>query len=141
MSRSLPLGTQLSNAETVGGTVEVYDPAMCCASGVCGPGVDPALVQIARDLRWLQARGVTVTRRGLSQEPDAFVSNHRLVEMMATLGDAALPVTFVNGDVLASGRYPTRDELAKALGPSEPPAVTPDASAACCAPGSGCCEP
>ena len=140
MSRSLPLCTQLSDTETVGATVEVYDPAMCCASGVCGPGVDPALLQIARDLRWLTTRGATVTRHGLSQEPDAFVSNPRVVGMMATLGDAALPVTFVNGHVLASGRYPTRNELAKALGPSAAP-VTPDASAACCAPGSGCCEP
>jgi hypothetical protein len=140
MSRSLPLGTPLSDAESVGGIVEVYDPAMCCASGVCGPGVDPALLQIARDLRWLKTRGATVTRHGLSQEPDAFVSNARVVGMMATLGDAALPVTFVNGHVLASGRYPTRDELARALGPSAP-AVTSDASAACCAPGSGRCEP
>ncbi|HEX4932009.1 MAG TPA: arsenic metallochaperone ArsD family protein, partial [Gemmatimonadaceae bacterium] len=53
------------------GTVAVFDPAMCCPTGVCGAGVDPALLQIARDLRWLTARGVQVRRAGLSQEPQA----------------------------------------------------------------------
>ena len=116
------------------------DPAMCCSTGVCGPGVDPALLQFARDLRWLEARRVTVSRHGLAQQPEAFASNPRVVELMATLGDAALPVTFVNGDVLVRGRYPTRDELASALTRSDRSATdAPSPAAACCVPGDGCC--
>jgi len=26
-------------------TIEIFDPAMCCSSGVCGPSVDPKLVR------------------------------------------------------------------------------------------------
>lgn len=112
------------------GTVAVFDPALCCATGVCGPGVDPALLQIARDLRWIEAEGVTVTRTGLSQEPQAFVANARVSGLMQAFGDGALPAVLVNDTVLAYGRYPTREELVAALTP---------ASAPCCTPASGCC--
>ena len=139
MSRSVPLSTPIGVTQ-LDGIVEVYDPAMCCSTGVCGPGVDPALLQFARDLRWLEARRVTVARHGLAQEPEAFASNPRVVELMATLGDAALPVTLVNGDVLVRGRYPTRDELASALTRSDhSPADASSAPAAWCVPGDGCC--
>jgi hypothetical protein len=111
---------------------------MCCPTGVCGPGIDPALLQIARDLRWLAARGVVVTRHGLAQEPDAFAATARVDELLGALGSTALPVTLVNGDVLVHGRYPSRDELTNALaGRDSTPTV--DVSSGCCSPGSGCC--
>lgn len=141
MSRPLPPGPEAISVDPDTGAVEVYDPAMCCPTGVCGPGVDSALLQIARDLRWLQARGVVVTRRGLAQEPEAFASNPRVANAMADFGDAALPLTVANGEVLVRGRYPTRDELANALLPSgRGTDDRPMAPNACCAPGSGCCE-
>jgi hypothetical protein len=31
--------------------LDVFDPAMCCSTGVCGPEVDPQLVQFAADAR------------------------------------------------------------------------------------------
>ena len=140
MSRPLPLGAQAISVNPVTGAVEVYDPAMCCPAGVCGPGVDPALLQIARDLRWLQARGIVITRRGLAQEPEAFASNPRVAHVVAEFGDAALPLTVVNGEVLVRGRYPTRDELANALLPSgRGTGDRPTVPNACCAPGTGCC--
>lgn len=130
MSRSLPLGpdtqaqapraeptlAQLSaSPEALSGHVQVFDPAMCCPTGLCGPGVDPALIQVARDLRWLTAKGVQVERFGLSQEPQAFVANTRVSGLMQAFGDAGLPAVLVNGSVVAHGRYPTRDELVTAL--------------------------
>lgn len=156
MARSLPLGdpsqaistnamtdpaTAPSATATRDGTVAVYDPAMCCPTGVCGPGVDPALLQVARDLRWLQSHGVTVERYGLSQEPAAFAQNGRVAGLLQAFGDRALPATLVNGEVLIHGRYPTRDELVAALSPAPQPGGgdAPSADASCCAPGSGCC--
>jgi hypothetical protein len=116
--------------------VQVFDPAMCCATGLCGPGVDPALLTIARDLRWLQSQGVTVERFGLSQVPDAFVANAKVTGLMQAFGDRALPATLVNGDVLAFGRYPSREEIDQALQASPAP---PAAPGDCCTPGSDCC--
>lgn len=148
MPRALPLGNPsdalIARSEPdvqMSGTVSVYDPAMCCTTGVCGPASDPALLTIARDLRWLEAQGVTVTRYGLSQEPAAYVAEAKVVGLMQAFDDKALPATVVNGEVLAHGRYPTRDELVASLGSFIDQAL--DASGgqatACCAPGSGCC--
>ena len=94
----------------------VFDPAMCCPTGLCGPGVDPALLTIARDLRWLESQGVTVERHGLAQSPDVFVAQSKVAGLMQAFGDNGLPATLVNGEVLTFGKYPTRDELVAALG-------------------------
>jgi len=114
----------------------VFDPAMCCPTGLCGPGVDPSLLSIARDLRWLESQGVTVERHGLAQSPAVFVAQPKVSGLLQAFGDRGLPATIVNGEVLTFGKYPTRDELVAALGA----ASSPDAAAdGCCAPGSGCC--
>lgn len=148
-----PEATVLVNAEpaALSGSVEVFDPAMCCPTGVCGPGVDPALLQIARDLRWLTSKGAHVIRVGLSQEPQAFVANARVSGLLQAFGDSALPAVLVNGAVLAHGRYPSRDELVAALAASQAaaPLAAPvsrrgallvvDPEEGSCTPGSGCC--
>ncbi|MEP7380748.1 MAG: TRC40/GET3/ArsA family transport-energizing ATPase, partial [Gemmatimonadota bacterium] len=93
----------------------------------CGPGVDPALLQLARDLRWLTAQGVTVQRVGLAQEPQRFVGNPRVSALMHEFGDQALPAVLVNDSILAQGRYPSRQELIEALAPTTltPSTLTP----------------
>lgn len=110
---------------------------MCCSTGVCGPGVDPSLLAVMRDLRWLTAKGVTVQRFGLAQEPQAFAGNARIAGLLQAFGDGALPATVVNGIILVHGRYPTRDELVAAL--SGQPAPKAEGGPGCCTPGSGCC--
>ena len=56
-------------------TIRVFDPAMCCSTGVCGPSVDPELARFAADLDWLKKQGVTVERFNLSQQPAAFADD------------------------------------------------------------------
>lgn len=96
-------------------TVSVYDPAMCCSTGVCGPGVDPKLMEVSRDLAWLENQGVAVERFNLAQEPKAFVENGRVSGLMQAFGDRALPAVVVNGEVHSHGGYPSRDELVEAV--------------------------
>jgi len=96
--------------------VKVFDPAMCCSTGVCGPKVDPALARFASDLEWLAGQGVEVTRFNLSQEPGAFVSSAPISELLQLSGEAALPAVMVAGEVKSSGRYPVRPELAQWAG-------------------------
>src|SRR5271169_3201381 len=93
-------------------TLQVFDPAMCCSTGACGPDVDPKLVQFAADLDWLKTQGVIVQRHNLSQNPAAFVENELVKTALVEKGEAALPVLLVNGKVVATGRYPERSELA-----------------------------
>lgn len=48
--------------------LEVFDPAMCCSTGVCGVEVDPVLAQFAADLKWVAEHGIAVERHNLGQE-------------------------------------------------------------------------
>jgi hypothetical protein len=96
--------------------LDVYDPAMCCATGVCGPEVDPALVRFAADVKWLQDQGVKVRRFNLSQNPMAFVENDHVRQMLTEKGEGALPLLLVEGRVIASGLYPDRVQLADEVG-------------------------
>jgi hypothetical protein len=93
-------------------TLQIFDPAMCCSTGVCGPEVDPKLVQFGADLDWLKTQGIIVQRHNLSQNPAAFVETETVKTLLAEKGEAALPVILVNGKVAATGRYPERGELA-----------------------------
>lgn len=99
-----------------GATVEVFDPAMCCSTGVCGPSPNVVLPRFAADLEWLATQGVTVTRHNLAQEPAAFAGNEKVKEILAADGVDVLPVILVNGEVVSKGKYPVRFTLARWAG-------------------------
>jgi len=116
-------------------TVQVFDPAMCCSTGVCGPQVDPHLATFESDLRWLGTQGAQVTRYNLGQEPGAFAENDVVRTVLQSGGEEALPVILVDGRLRWTGQHPTRDELGAG-------AAAVPAAQACCVPteqASGCC--
>jgi AhpD family alkylhydroperoxidase len=92
-------------------TLKVYDPAMCCATGVCGPNVDKALVEFAGAVKTVAAHGVSVDRWSLAQQPHAFTENLQVKHLLAKLGVKGLPFIFVNDELQWTGRYPTAEEL------------------------------
>jgi hypothetical protein len=96
-------------------TLEVFDPAMCCSTGVCGPEVDPHLVRFAADARWLDQQGVTVRRYNLSQEPAAFMGNALVRRTLQAEGVACLPLGVLDGALLFRGSYPGRADLVRLL--------------------------
>lgn len=95
--------------------LEVFDPAMCCSTGVCGVDVDPVLAQFAADLKWVEEHGVAVQRHNLGQEPQAFAGNPAVVKEMEA-GMERLPVILVDGHIASTGMYPSRQQLAQKLG-------------------------
>ena len=117
-------------------TLTVYDPAMCCSTGVCGPDLDPALVRFSADLEWLAARGVVVRRYNLAQEPGAFAEDAAVRALLESKGSEGLPLIDVDGEVVSTGTYPTREELAAwANAQTETRAPTPDQQpSTCCGP-------
>lgn len=92
--------------------LEVFDPPMCCSSGVCGPNVDKRLVAFGAALEWLRSSGIEVLRYNPTQQYDAFVSNPKVVKTVNERGSNSLPLILVNGEVVSMGGYPDRDELA-----------------------------
>lgn len=95
--------------------LEIFDPAMCCSTGVCGVDVDPVLAQFAANLNWLKEQGVTVERHNLGQEPKAFAANLVVVKEMSASMDR-LPILLVDGEIASMGMYPSRAQLAQKLG-------------------------
>lgn len=94
-------------------TIQVYDPPMCCPTGLCGNDIDPALVSFAALLTQLGQAGVTVERWNLGQQPMAFVQNPAVKALLDKEGVDALPLVFVDGQMHLKGRYPTAAEREK----------------------------
>jgi Arsenical resistance operon protein ArsD len=125
--------------------LEVFDPALCCPTGVCGPSVDPELVRFNSDLAWLSGQGVGVERFNLAQQPQAFAANRQVADLLGKTGVAALPLVLCAGKVVTTGSYPSREALATAAGlPAATAAAQPvrlrlSVIRPKCEPGSGCC--
>jgi AhpD family alkylhydroperoxidase len=100
--------------------VEVFDPPMCCSTGVCGTSVDPALAEFAASLQWIAGQGASVTRYNLAQQPGPFAGHAGVRTLLAEGGEDALPAVLVDGELRSSGRYPARAELAAWALPAGP---------------------
>jgi hypothetical protein len=116
-------------------TVEVFDPATCCDSGVCGADVDQELVTFAAEVNWARGRGATVRRYNLARQPLAFAGHPVVAELLGRSGPSSLPLVLVDGEARLSGRYPTRGELGGWLGLGSVPVLELLPSECC---GDGC---
>ncbi len=121
-------------------TLQVYDPAMCCSTGVCGPSIDPDLARFAADLEWIASQGVSVERFNLSQEPGRFAENGAVRKLLEISGEAALPVVIVDGKVRALGHYPDGNALAAWVGIAESVGTISDTAAAAITGNASCCD-
>jgi len=117
--------------------IEIFDPAMGCSTGDCGPSVDPELVRIYDALRQIQkqAQGVKIERYGFTTDPQAFVTNIAVAELLRNEGPECLPLGFVDGDVVSKGSYPG-DELLQTLLQRDGHKVKLGVKRKC---GAGCC--
>ncbi len=104
--------------------LQIFDPAMCCSTGVCGSAVDPVLPRFAADVEWVKTKGVEVERFNLAQQVAAFTSNSTVKRTLNAKGTKCLPLILVNGVVVAEGSYPNRNELAQFAGVSYEEAPT-----------------
>ena len=96
--------------------IEIYDPAMCCSSGMCGPSIDPVLVKMNEAVLALKKQGIEIERFNLAQQPKEFLANKTVAELLHKNGKKVLPVTVVNGEVFSTGAYPSYEEICNALG-------------------------
>lgn len=117
-------------------SIQVFDPALCCSSGVCGVEVDQALVTFAAAIDWARQAGAQIERFNLAQQPMAFAETPAVKSFLELSGQEGLPLTLVDGQIALAGRYPSRDDLARWAGIT---AVAATPSAGACCTGSRCC--
>ncbi|NTU93350.1 MAG: arsenite efflux transporter metallochaperone ArsD [Chlorobiaceae bacterium] len=116
-------------------TIQVFEPALCCSTGVCGVDVDQTLVTFTADVNWARQNGIAVERINLAQQPMAFAENVLVREFLERAGQEALPLTIVEGDIFLAGTYPSRADLTRWSGIALPEAPK---SQGCCS-GKSCC--
>jgi arsenite-transporting ATPase len=132
--------------------IRIYEPALCCESGVCGPDSDASLVTVTADVRRLKDLGADIERHNLATDPTAFTTDETILGFMRTVGSKGLPLTVVEGVTVATGAYPSRDDLLAFAGLGDPAPVAPvrtelgltergqtEKSGGCCGGVSGCC--
>lgn len=93
----------------------IFDPAMCCSTGVCGPSVDPELLRVSRTINRLKRNGVIVERHNLTNNPNIFIENKKISQILNEEGVEVLPITMVDGEVVKTKAYPTNEEFIKLL--------------------------
>ncbi|MGL4604698.1 MAG: arsenite efflux transporter metallochaperone ArsD [Iodobacter sp.] len=94
-------------------TIQIFDPALCCSSGVCGSDVDQALVNASADIDWARQNGGQIERFNLAQQPMAFAENAVVKGFLERSGSQSLPLVLIDGEIALAGRYPTRAELGR----------------------------
>ena len=95
--------------------VQIFEPALCCPTGVCGVSVDPELLRISTVLSALKSNGVEVDRFNLSSAPQEFINNNVVNKFISNKGVEDFPITLLDGEIKIIGRYPTNDELVQLL--------------------------
>ena len=95
--------------------VEIFEPPMCCSTGLCGPTIDPVLLDVSEMVLKLNDQGVVVQRYVMNQQPQAFLNNPAVYRLVQERQLTALPITAVNGQIIKTGAYPTLAEIQAAL--------------------------
>ncbi len=114
----------------------IYDPAMCCATGICGAEIDQKLVDFAGDLDWLKSLGIDIKRINLSQEPGLFAENDAVKSVLEKSGVEGLPVIIAGNTLQSTGQYPAREKLAQMAGLT----LEQIAAGAAAVTSQGCCD-
>ena len=96
-------------------TVEIFEPPMCCPTGLCGPVQDQTLLDLLETVRSMESAGVKVARYQPNTNPTAFTNHVEVMAAVRARSTAALPITVVNGRVVKSGSYASLEEIQDAL--------------------------
>ena len=106
---------ELSAQSPTGAQVEIFDPPMCCPTGLCGPTLDQTLLDVSEMILALQAASVTAERYQMTSHPTTFINNSEVMRLVRERQMEALPITLVHGKVIKVGAYPTLAEIQAAL--------------------------
>ena len=115
MSEPIILSDPTTAVSSNGTRVEIFDPPMCCPTGMCGPTIDPALLDVNEMILALQGEGISVARYQMASHAQAFVNNREVFRLVREKQLTALPISVVNGRIVKVGAYPTLAEVRAAL--------------------------
>ncbi|OJX47429.1 MAG: hypothetical protein BGO78_16845 [Chloroflexi bacterium 44-23] len=91
--------------------IEIFDPPMCCSTGLCGPTLDQTLLDVGEMIVELQNEGYRVERYQMTSHPQAFLSNAEVMRLVREKQLEILPIVIAKGKIITTGRYPTLTEI------------------------------
>jgi len=110
MTQPIPI-SDLFPPKTTPAEVEIFDPPMCCPTGICGPTIDQTLLDLNEMVMALQSQGVSVARYQMTSHPNAFLGNDEVMKLVREQQMASLPITVVRGKVIKTQTYPSLAEV------------------------------
>ena len=117
----------------------IYEGAMCCSTGVCGPSPDEELMRVSTLVDKLNKSGASIDRYNLTNNTKEFVENKTINNLLREKGEDILPVVMVNDEVVMTGRYPSNEEFYEILFLSDDAKEDTNIDGVSCCCGSGCC--
>ena len=81
--------------------IQVFDPALCCSTGVCGVDVDQALVSFSADVEWAKQNGAQIERFNPARQPTAFAQTATAQTFLARSAPEAPPPGFLGCPICA----------------------------------------
>lgn len=95
--------------------VEIFDPPMCCPTGLCGPTLDQTLLDVNEMILDLKKEGYLVDRYQMASHPQTFLGNPEVMRLVREKQLAALPIVIVHGKIVAEGSYPKLADIQENL--------------------------
>lgn len=93
--------------------LEIFEPSLCCESGICGPEPDKVLIELQNTIQLLKKAGVETKRYAINQAPLVFVKNNLVKDFIKANGPGKLPLVILDNKIIKSEGYPSIDELKK----------------------------
>ena len=112
--------------------IEIYEEAMCCSTGVCGPEPDETLIKVNQINEYLKQNQIEVQRYNMNNNPNEFIQNKEVIRLIQDKGNEVLPITFIEGNIAKTGAYITQEEADEII------TVNQMRNEGCCG-GDGCC--
>lgn len=109
------MNQQQNNFQFLPIDIEIYDPPMCCSTGLCGPTIDQTLLDVSEMIERLQSNGYRIERYQMSTHPNQFIGNSEVMKLIRSKQLSALPIVMVNGNIVSEGRYPSEIEIKSKL--------------------------
>lgn len=92
----------------------IYEGAMCCSTGVCGPEPDKTLIDFSETVKKLQSiynGQLRIIRASLTFNMLMFMANKDVFQIVKENGQEILPITTLNGEIIARQKYLKFEEL------------------------------
>ena len=85
----------------------IYEGAMCCSTGLCGPEPNKELIELGETIKRLQQefKGLEIIRANMSFNMNLFLEDKEVFAAIKAQGIIILPITELDGKIIAKGKY------------------------------------